>query len=241
MSALQEWIKGIDLEWIITNLLVILAAAFSLSFHEFCHALTAHWLGDDTAKRMGRLTLNPLKHLSWSGLLMIAIFKFGWAKPVPIDMRRFKNQKVGMAVTALAGPVSNLLLALLSCFALQCFFAFDEKNIAVFFVQGDARYYAFYFLYMMTVLNAGLAAFNLIPISPLDGSKVLAVFLPDNAYAWLMRYERYGMYVLMALLLLDVLDGPLNFLRTGLLQGLSWLTHLPFSAHANIPMILFSN
>ena len=228
MNALQDWATGIDLDWIISKGLIVLCAVLSLSFHECSHALAAYRMGDETAKRMGRLTLNPLKHLSVSGLLMLAIFQFGWAKPVPVDMRRFQNPKAGMALTALAGPLSNVLLAFLSCFALQCFFALDEKNYYALFTQDNARYYLFLFLFYLAILNAGLAAFNLIPISPLDGSKVLAVILPDKSYAWLMHYERYGMFLLMALLFTGVLDVPLDFLRTGLLRFLGWLTHLPF-------------
>ena len=228
MNTLQEWISGIDLSWVLTQLMVVFAAAISLSFHEASHAFAAFRMGDDTAKRMGRLTINPIKHLSLSGLLMIAVFRFGWAKPVPVDMRRFKNPKTGMALTALAGPMSNVVLALISCFALQCFFAVDKQNYFALFTQDNARYYLFYFLYILAVLNAGLAVFNLIPISPLDGSKVLGIVLPDRAYAWLMRYERYGMIVLMILLVTDVLNVPLAFLRSGLLRGLAWVTHLPF-------------
>ena len=228
MSALQQWAQGIDLQWVITQATVILAAVISLTVHECSHALAAKLLGDDTAQRLGRLSLNPLRHLSVSGLLMLAIVHFGWAKPVPVDMRRFKNPKTGMALTSLAGPGSNVLLALVSCLVLQCFFAFDKNSISALIAGEGARFYFFYFFYILATLNAGLAVFNLIPISPLDGSKILAIVLPDKAYLWLMRYERYGMFLLMLLLFTGVLDVPLDFLRTGLLRGLSLLTHLPF-------------
>lgn len=240
MNALREWFSGIDLEWIITNGMVVLAAVISLTFHECAHAFAAYKLGDDTAKQMGRLTLNPLKHLSWSGLLMLAIFKFGWAKPVPIDMRRFENPKGGMAITALAGPLSNVLLALLSCFLLNGLIDYGYRHTAWAALNSrSALSYVFSFFYILALLNAGLAVFNLIPISPLDGSKVLAVILPDEAYAWLMRYERYGMPVLMVLLLTDVLDKPLAFLRSGLLEGLFWLARLPFPQIPNLFSSIF--
>ncbi len=232
MNALKEWAQGIDLTWIITNLMVVVCAVISLSFHEFSHAFAAYQLGDDLAKRMGRLTLNPLKHLSVVGVLMLAVFKFGWAKPVPIDMRRFKNPKAGMALTALAGPVSNVLLAFLSCLILSLLFRAYRDNYRVLYSTDSAGYYIVLFFVMLAMLNAGLAVFNLIPISPLDGSKVLAIILPDTAYLWLMKYERYGMFVLMALLFSNLLDKPLDFLRTGLLHGLSWLSNLPFG---NLP------
>lgn len=222
MSTLQTWLQGIDLDWIITELFVVLSAVISLSFHEFSHAYIARCLGDDTAERMGRLTLNPLRHLSWSGLLMLAIFRFGWAKPVPVDMRRFQNPKAGMALTALAGPVSNVLLALMSCIALQLLYLADRSVALDYFIR---------FFTVMLLINAGLAVFNLIPISPLDGSKVLAVLLPDNAYDWLMRYERYGFIALWLLLITDVLDKPLAFLRGGLINGLLGLTNLIFGTH----------
>ena len=236
MEALANWAKGIDLYWIITELFVVLTAVIALTVHECSHAFAAMLLGDDTAKRMGRLTLNPLKHVSLSGLLMLAVFHFGWAKPVPADMRRFKNPKVGMALTALAGPVSNVFLALLGCvvkhFLITVLWNARDSVIA----GASVLYYVCLFVEIFTLLNAGLAVFNLLPISPLDGSKILGIILPQNAYAWLMRYERYGMFVLIALLLLGVLDGPLEFLRSGLLNGLNVVAALPFPPH---PLFLY--
>ena len=224
MNALSNWFHGIDLNQIIEWGMFALAALLSISVHESAHALSAHWLGDDTAKRMGRISLNPLHHIEPVGFLMMVVAHFGWAKPVPINMRRFKNPKVGMALSALAGPLSNVLLALLSVFAYCLTFFLAPINTQLMWVgalePGGALYYLIDFFYVMTILNTGLAVFNLIPISPLDGSKILAIILPDAAYLKLMRYERYGMLILIGLLFLNVLDKPLAFLQGGLLDGL---------------------
>ena len=231
MSALNDWFQGIDLSRIIEWLMFAVAAIIAISVHESSHALSAYWLGDDTAKRMGRISLNPLRHLDIVGFLMMVVAHFGWAKPVPINpyrMTKVKNPKLGMALTAAAGPISNVLLALLFCFG----YKLAEFRLLLDIQTGiitdyGTRYYLLYYLlnffYACFVLNAGLAVFNLIPISPLDGSKVFAIVLPNKAYAQLMRYERYGMFVLIALLYLGVLSGPLNFLVGGLLKGIQAL------------------
>ncbi len=167
-----------------------------LTVHETCHGLAAYALGDPTAKRQRRLSFNPLHHIDWLGLLSMLLCGFGWAKPVPVDMRYFKHPKAGMAVTALAGPVSNFLLALAAMFA--------ASRIAVSLAPGTAALWTFYFLLDIAVLSIGLGLFNLIPIPPLDGSKVLFALLPERWYYTLMRYERYGMLVLLLLVWLDV-------------------------------------
>lgn len=231
MSALQEWAAGVDLRWLLEESFVVIAAVIALSVHECSHALAAKLLGDDTAKRMGRLSLNPLRHLSWSGLLMLAVFKFGWAKPVPVDMRRFRSPKAGMALTALAGPLSNVLLALLGCFGMQAVLAVIHAKYGGVVAQDSFPYGLWLFFAVFTYLNAGLAVFNLIPIPPLDGSKVLAILLPQSAHARLMRYEKYGMLVLIALLFTGLLSGPLAFLRNGLVDGLTAFVRLFFGGH----------
>lgn len=216
MNALSNWFHGINAAQIVEWGMFALAALLSISVHESAHALSAHWLGDDTAKRMGRISLNPFRHLDPVGFFMMVVAHFGWARPVPVDMRRFKNPKVGMALTALAGPLSNVLLALLSVFAycLTFFLAPAAERSA-----GIANVLISFFR-VMIILNTGLAVFNLIPVSPLDGSKILAIILPDAAYLKLMRYERYGMLILIGLLFLNLLDKPLAFLQGGLLDGL---------------------
>lgn len=174
----------------------VIGVFLCLTIHETCHGLAALAMGDPTAKRMRRLSLNPLHHIDWFGLASMVICGFGWAKPVPVDMRYFKNPRAGMAVTALAGPASNFLLALLLLFLASL-------------MTGAARSAAFAlwlftFFINTAVLSIGLGLFNLIPIPPLDGSKVLFSLLPERTYYTIMRYERFGMAVLLLLVWLDV-------------------------------------
>ena len=187
-----------------------------LTVHETCHGLAALALGDPTAKRMRRLSLNPLHHIDWLGLASMFLCGFGWAKPVPVDMRYFKRPKAGMAVTALAGPVSNFLLAML-----LLFFASLTARLAA--GEGAALLYGF--LVNTALLSVGLGLFNLVPIPPLDGSKVLFALLPERAYYTLMRYERYGMAVLLLLVWLDVGGG---YLSEAIYRVFMWMAGLFF-------------
>ena len=200
MDGFVAWLKQLQFDGVWQTAVLVAASLLCITFHETCHGLVAYWLGDPTAKRAGRLTLNPLRHIDIGGLLMMALFRFGWAKPVPVDMRYFKKPKQGMALTALAGPVSNFVLALL---ALLC-------ARLVYHQYGALWDFIFDLLLTTAYLSVGLGLFNLIPISPLDGSKVLFVFLPDSAYEKLMRYEKYGMIALLILVWLGVGDNVLN-------------------------------
>ena len=195
----------------------VMAVLLCLTVHETCHGLAALALGDPTAKRMHRLSFNPLHHIDWLGLAAMFVCGFGWAKPVPVDMRYFKNPKAGMALTALAGPVSNFLLALLAMLA-----ASVTARLAP--VTGFTMW-VFYFLIDLAILSIGLGLFNLIPIPPLDGSKVLFSLLPEKAYYTLMRYERYGMLVLLAIVWLDI-GG--NFLSNAIGSVYGWMAGLFF-------------
>lgn len=174
----------------------LLAVLFCLTVHETCHGLAALALGDPTAKRQHRLSLNPLRHIDWFGLLMMLVAGFGWARPVPVNPNYFKKPRQGMALTALAGPASNLLLALLLLIPARLIYTYAHYSV---FNQT-----ALDFLTSTAALSIGLGLFNLIPIPPLDGSKVLAVLLPDRAYSWLMRYERFGIFALWLLVALGV-------------------------------------
>lgn len=165
-----------------------------LTIHETCHGLAAYALGDPTAKAEHRLSLNPLHHIDWFGLAMMLVAGFGWAKPVPVNPNYFKKPKKGMAITALAGPVSNFLLALLLLFGAKMMY-----DHAVYTALNQA---VFDFLMSTAILSVGLGLFNLVPFPPLDGSKVLFAVLPDRQYNLLMRYERYGMFLLLALVMM---------------------------------------
>ena len=206
----SQWLGQLDFGWFAETAVILLSSLLCICIHETCHGLAAYALGDPTAKRSHRLSLNPLRHIDLFGLLAMAIFHFGWAKPVPVDPRYFRHPKGGMALTALAGPVSNMLL---SFFAILGWYGYLLAG-------GGAEGYTALFLQYTALLSAGLAVFNLFPIPPLDGSKVLFALLPDRAYALLLRWERYGMILLLALLYFGVLDAPLEALRSLLLDGL---------------------
>ena len=184
-------------------LLRVTAVFLCLTIHETCHGLAAYALGDPTAKRAHRLSLNPLRHIDWLGLLMMVVAGFGWAKPVPVNPNYFKKPKQGMAVTALAGPVSNLLLAILLLLIARGVYIRAA-------LTGSFSATWFAFLLDTASLSVGLGLFNLVPIPPLDGSKVLAVLLPDRAYDWLMHYERFGMLVLVMVISVGIGSNALD-------------------------------
>ena len=186
-----------NLDWsILTDaLLTVIPALLCITIHELSHGLAAYRLGDRTAKDMGRLTLNPIKHIDIFGLLMMLIFKFGWAKPVPVNMHNFKKPKWYMAITAIAGPSSNIILAafvmLIYGLTYSIFSGYDASGLSSFVVALIER---------TAYLSVALAIFNLMPIPPLDGSKVLFSLLSEGTYYKLMRYERYGMILLILIL-----------------------------------------
>ncbi len=205
----------------------LLAVVAILPVHELAHALVADKLGDTTARRMGRLTLNPLRHLDLLGTVMVLFAGFGWAKPVPVDMRAFKNPKRGMAVVALAGPVSNFLLTML--------FLLVQKVLVLVFGRNmpEAVYNVIQIFDMLAYISTALGVFNLLPIPPLDGSRILGLFLPDKLYYGIMRYERIIMLGVFALLFTGVLSGPLSIV-IGQMYNLLDLLTVPFSTIINL-------
>lgn len=217
---------NLDFTAALTQVLAILVIVFLvLPFHEWAHAFTALKLGDTSVKYRGRLTLNPMAHIDPFGALALLLFGFGWAKPVPIDPRNFKNPKLGMGIVALMGPVANIVAAIVGGLIFHAIAAFAPA----FFTGEGFGYYLNLFLVFYIQINVSLAVFNLLPIPPLDGSKILFVFLPDRAVAWFYRYQNIISIVLIALLWMGVLSVPLNFLSKYVLTFVNWITALPFS------------
>lgn len=211
------------------ELIDILVYLCSISFvlfcatplHEFAHALIAVKLGDDTPRLQGRLTINPTAHIDPIGAVLIFLFGFGYAKPVSVRMRKFKNPKVGMALVALAGPVCNLLQAFISLILANTFL-----GLALMQMSKPMTYICMFFTFAAQI-NVNLAVFNLIPVPPLDGSRIATVLIPQKYYFKIMQYERYIMYALLILLFLNVLDGPLYAVSDFVFGGLNEIASFP--------------
>ncbi len=203
----------------------------ALSFHETAHGFVAYKLGDDTAKSRGRISMSPLAHLDPVGFVCMLLFGFGWARPVPIDARRFKKPKRDMALCGLAGPVSNLILAFVILIPYAVMLALLNNGVVTINSQfGYGLYVAIVnFVYMFHFMNLTLAVFNFIPVPPLDGSRLLWALLPDKLYFGVMRYERYISLAIMLMLVLGFLDKPLMFVSDAISSGMLWLISLlPF-------------
>lgn len=192
-------------EIIISLLLTLPIILIALSFHEAAHAFVAYKMGDRTAYNLGRVTLNPIKHLDIMGAVWMLVFGFGWAKPVPINARYFKNPKRGMAFTAIAGPIANFILGVIgtvlytiTIFVVNVNYAFIIENRFVF----NVAVMLINFFYLFGMMNFILMIFNLIPIPPFDGSRFFSLFLPTKWYFAIMKYERYYLFVVIGLMFL---------------------------------------
>ena len=189
LNSIANGISGSLGSYVMELLYRMPAILVALAFHEWAHAYAAYKLGDPTAYNLGRMTLNPLAHIDLIGLIMMMLVRFGWAKPVPVNMWKFKNPKKGMAITAAAGPLSNIIIAVICLFIYGVLLGFGPRigKVGSYFVE---------MLLITAYLSTALAIFNIIPIPPLDGSKVLYSFVSDRTYTKLMYYERYGMIIL---------------------------------------------
>ena len=225
MQELSAFLDNMDWSSLLQLLLRVVAVLICIVFHEVSHGVAAYLLGDPTAKAQRRLSLNPIRHIDPFGALMMLLVGFGWAKPVPVDMRYFKKPKSGMAITALAGPLSNFILAYIMMLLAHGFLGVYVVNGLPYsaLAQGILD-----FCILTASLSIGLGVFNLIPFPPLDGSKILGIFLPDRIYYKVLRYEFAGTVVLMALLWLGVLDVPLYAVRSLISDGLLNLAQWPY-------------
>jgi len=210
-----------------TEILYIIAirafVAFTvLPIHEWAHGYAAYRMGDNTAKDMGRLSINPIKHLNPIGFALLVLTGIGWAKPVPINPNNFRNPKKGFAVSALAGPISNLIMAFIGMILFK---------VAVYILRLNYIYHTLLgqtiikILSIIVVVNISLAVFNLLPIPPLDGSRLATYFLPEKIYFQIMRYERAIMMILMIALFSGTLDVPLGYINDGVIWIFDKLTY----------------
>lgn len=208
------------LTWIVRGFVLLTA----MPVHECAHGFIANKLGDDTAARQGRLTLNPFVHLDLLGSLLLITTGFGWAKPVQVNTRRFAHPRRDMALTALAGPVSNILLALVMLIV-------SKLLMGLLFRGGMSGGNVSYMLQVLSFLlenivwiNLCLAVFNLVPVPPLDGFKVFGAWLPDKYYFWVLKYEFYISIALIVLLWLNILGRPIVWIASALYSLLNLIT-----------------
>ena len=207
------------LVYLISSLAVIF---LTLPIHEWAHGFVAVKLGDNTPRWQGRLSLNPFAHIDYIGAACILLFGFGWAKPVQVNHNNFRNPKRDMAITAIAGPVSNIIVSFISLLLFNlCYVLIYNTGLG--FLFYCASFFAF-----VAQINIYLAVFNLIPIPPLDGSRVLTAVLPYRYYYKLMALERYSFLFLILLLNTDVLNAPLDWASSNILQAVNRLASLPF-------------
>jgi Zn-dependent protease len=213
--------------YIIQVLLSLPCVLISLTFHEYAHAFAAYKLGDPTARNLGRLTLNPLKHLDPIGAVCMLLFRFGWAKPVPINSRNFKHMRRDIVIVSVAGPLTNVVLGFIGLFLYHAAHRVLGDSISLNgSFSGKVAYFFTLLLNLFAILNVSFAVFNLLPIPPLDGSRLLTILLPVKWQIAFFKYERYIVIVLMILVWTRILTIPLQFLVTRLLNGMEWIISL---------------
>lgn len=208
--------EGFTAESVISLGLYIIVILISLSVHELCHGYVAYRCGDATARNMGRLTLNPLAHLDPIGTIMMLVFGFGYAKAMPVNTRNLNHFKRDLCFVSLAGPLSNLILSFIGALVL-----FTSANYLPYSIP--AEYWVLFCSYFVTA-NASLAVFNLLPIPPLDGSRILSAILPGKYAYYYLKYEQYIMIAVFVLLYVGILDGALTWLVSHLLDGITSVT-----------------
>ena len=229
-------------------ILQLICVVLALTIHEFAHGYAAYKLGDPTASMQGRLTLNPLAHIDPVGFLMMLFVGFGWAKPVPVNIRLMKDPKKGLAITSLAGPGINLCLALVCGIAAGALTQFGYNPLMLFFELGlsdtvSPMAVLSYTLYMLMLLNVGLALFNLIPLPPLDGSNILVAFLPNNTAAKYLQVRYYTRYIFLGIMVISMLADRITlfaYLDYYLWLPFEWLRETLCNAFINLGQLIFS-
>ncbi len=192
-------------------IIIAIPLLYSIIFHELAHGWIAYLMGDPTAKSLGRLSLNPLKHLEPVGTIMLFVFGFGWAKPVPVNFNRLHDRRKGMILVSAAGIITNMLIAFIALF-LNRLLSLSPSS-----TPGELLYY-------LAQINIMLAAFNLIPLPPLDGSKILMGFASSGIQNFFFRFERYGFFIIIALLYFGVLNPVINFFQWMILSLIKLLS-----------------
>lgn len=230
-DRIQRWF-GNGWMGIAELLLTALCVFLSLSVHEFAHGYAAYKMGDDTAKNLGRLNISPMSHLDPIGAVCLFLFGFGWAKPVPVNPRNFNSRKYksGMVITSLAGPLSNIILAFISFLILSGIAWYSVGWTELSLVAFRILTVVIVLLQTLTIMNISLAVFNLLPIPPLDGSKILNAVLPARLYFKIMQYERYGFIILIILINTPIFGRLLGFFQNLLLSGFDWVNYYLFTA-----------
>jgi len=232
LSLLLNSSKGNVLQSALYLLISIPLILLSLTLHEVAHGYIAYKCGDDTAKMMGRLSINPLKHLDLFGSLMMLFIGFGYAKPVPVNYRKLRKPRRDIALVSIAGPLTNILIGFI------CVLILYSTYKITFLPESVASTVQFIF-YLFAFMNFGLGVFNLIPIPPFDGSKILSSFLPPLAAAKYLRLEYYSKYLFIFLIALFWLPYPFDIIGDWLLYPITWSRTALFNIFSDFAIFIF--